>query len=106
LGQPLPVWQGFWAVEALLRTGLRSCCTALAARLLLPAACCHPRLGFLLTPAAPLLLCCCSLPAGKLTGMAFRVPTLDVSVVDLTVNLDVSFCSSKQQSNLDGFGLC
>jgi glyceraldehyde-3-phosphate dehydrogenase/erythrose-4-phosphate dehydrogenase len=29
------------------------------------------------------------LPAlnGKLTGMAFRVPTVDVSVVDLTVNL-------------------
>ena len=26
---------------------------------------------------------------GKLTGMAFRVPTLDVSVVDLTVNLEV-----------------
>lgn len=26
---------------------------------------------------------------GKLTGMAFRVPTLDVSVVDLTVNLNV-----------------
>ncbi|KAI3425155.1 hypothetical protein D9Q98_008926 [Chlorella vulgaris] len=25
---------------------------------------------------------------GKLTGMAFRVPTLDVSVVDLTLNLD------------------
>ena len=25
---------------------------------------------------------------GKLTGMAFRVPTMDVSVVDLTVNLD------------------
>ncbi len=25
---------------------------------------------------------------GKLTGMAFRVPTLDVSVVDLTVNLE------------------
>ena len=24
---------------------------------------------------------------GKLTGMAFRVPTVDVSVVDLTVNL-------------------
>ena len=24
---------------------------------------------------------------GKLTGMAFRVPTLDTSVVDLTVNL-------------------
>lgn len=23
---------------------------------------------------------------GKLTGMAFRVPTLDVSVVDLTIN--------------------
>ena len=32
------------------------------------------------------------LPAleGKLTGMAFRVPTLDVSVVDLTVNLTKS----------------
>jgi len=27
---------------------------------------------------------------GKLTGMAFRVPTLDVSVVDLTVNLNSS----------------
>jgi glyceraldehyde 3-phosphate dehydrogenase len=25
---------------------------------------------------------------GKLTGMAFRVPTIDVSVVDLTVNLE------------------
>ncbi|AJR90215.1 Tdh3p, partial [Saccharomyces cerevisiae YJM981] len=25
---------------------------------------------------------------GKLTGMAFRVPTVDVSVVDLTVKLD------------------
>jgi len=25
---------------------------------------------------------------GKLTGMAFCVPTLDVSVVDLTVNLE------------------
>lgn len=25
---------------------------------------------------------------GKLTGMAFRVPTADVSVVDLTVKLD------------------
>lgn len=25
---------------------------------------------------------------GKLTGMAFRVPTPDVSVVDLTINLD------------------
>ena len=24
---------------------------------------------------------------GKLTGMSFRVPTMDVSVVDLTVNL-------------------
>ncbi len=27
---------------------------------------------------------------GKLTGMAFRVPTLDVSVVDLTVRLEKS----------------
>jgi glyceraldehyde 3-phosphate dehydrogenase len=25
---------------------------------------------------------------GKLTGMAFRVPTIDVSVVDLTVRLE------------------
>ena len=25
---------------------------------------------------------------GKLTGMAFRVPTVDVSVVDLTCNLE------------------
>ena len=25
---------------------------------------------------------------GKLTGMAFRVPTIDVSVVDLTCNLE------------------
>lgn len=25
---------------------------------------------------------------GKLTGMAFRVPTIDVSVVDLTVKLE------------------
>ena len=25
---------------------------------------------------------------GKLTGMAFRVPTVDVSVVDLTVRLE------------------
>lgn len=30
------------------------------------------------------------LPAldGKLTGMAFRIPTVDVSVVDLTVRLE------------------
>jgi glyceraldehyde 3-phosphate dehydrogenase len=27
---------------------------------------------------------------GKLTGMAFRVPTMDVSVVDLTVKLEKS----------------
>ena len=26
--------------------------------------------------------------SGKLTGMAFRVPTMDVSVVDLTSNLE------------------
>ena len=29
---------------------------------------------------------------GKLTGMSFRVPTLDVSVVDLTVELEKSTC--------------
>jgi glyceraldehyde 3-phosphate dehydrogenase len=35
------------------------------------------------------LFCCQVLPElnGKLTGMAFRVPTSDVSVVDLTVRL-------------------
>lgn len=27
---------------------------------------------------------------GKLTGMSFRVPTVDVSVVDLTVRLEKS----------------
>lgn len=39
--------------------------------------------------------CCCCLPMqvipelnGKLTGMAFRVPTQDVSVVDLTAQLE------------------
>lgn len=36
---------------------------------------------------------------GKLTGMAFRVPTLDVSVVDLTVRLgaDASYDEIKQR---------
>ncbi|KAK1266979.1 Glyceraldehyde-3-phosphate dehydrogenase GAPC1, cytosolic [Acorus gramineus] len=41
------------------------------------------------------------LPAlnGKLTGMAFRVPTVDVSVVDLTVNLlVVGFCKFREES--------
>ncbi|MFI3316628.1 MAG: type I glyceraldehyde-3-phosphate dehydrogenase [Rikenellaceae bacterium] len=35
---------------------------------------------------------------GKLTGMAFRVPTLDVSVVDLTVRLEkgASYCEIKE----------
>ncbi|MFR9514581.1 MAG: type I glyceraldehyde-3-phosphate dehydrogenase, partial [Rikenellaceae bacterium] len=34
---------------------------------------------------------------GKLTGMAFRVPTLDVSVVDLTVRLEkpATYCEIK-----------
>ena len=31
---------------------------------------------------------CCHKLNGKLTGMAFRVPTSDVSVVDLTVELE------------------
>jgi glyceraldehyde 3-phosphate dehydrogenase len=47
---------------------------------------------------------------GKLTGMSFRVPTLDVSVVDLTVNLaksasyeDIkSVMKSASESNLKG----
>lgn len=41
-------------------------------------------------PRHPRLCLPQALPAlnGKLTGMAFRVPTLDVSVVDLTVNLE------------------
>ena len=31
-----------------------------------------------------------SKPRGKLTGMAFRIPTANVSVVDLTVELEKS----------------
>jgi glyceraldehyde 3-phosphate dehydrogenase len=41
---------------------------------------------------------------GKLTGMAFRVPTLDVSVVDLTVNLSkettyAAICAAMQTAS-------
>ena len=39
------------------------------------------------TGAAKAVALCIPEVAGKLTGMAMRVPTLDVSVVDLTVNL-------------------
>ncbi|KAL4437828.1 hypothetical protein ABPG77_005740 [Micractinium sp. CCAP 211/92] len=47
---------------------------------------------------------------GKLTGMAFRVPTLDVSVVDLTVNLNkpakyadiMAACKSASEGPLKG----
>jgi glyceraldehyde 3-phosphate dehydrogenase len=31
---------------------------------------------------------------GKLTGMAFRVPTQDVSVVDLTIRIEIGVCFS------------
>ena len=31
---------------------------------------------------------------GKLTGMAFRVPTQDVSVVDLTIRIEIGVCYS------------
>ena len=39
------------------------------------------------TGAAKAVALCLPELKGKLTGMAFRVPTLDVSVVDLTVRL-------------------
>lgn len=40
------------------------------------------------TGAAKTVACCIPEIDGKLTGMAFRVPTADVSVVDLTVRLE------------------
>merc|ERR1719168_182508 len=40
------------------------------------------------TGAAKAVAKCYPVMKGKLTGMAFRVPTVDVSVVDLTVNLE------------------
>merc|ERR1719433_2082844 len=40
------------------------------------------------TGAAKAVAKVCPELAGKLTGMAFRVPTLDVSVVDLTIELE------------------
>lgn len=49
---------------------------------------------------------------GKLTGMAFRVPTLDVSVVDLTVNLakpasyaDICACIKKASESAEFKGV-
>ena len=35
---------------------------------------------------------------GKLTGMSFRVPTVDVSVVDLTVKLERNFLRRNHES--------
>ena len=40
------------------------------------------------TGAAKAVAKCYPVMAGKLTGMAFRVPTVDVSVVDLTCELE------------------
>ena len=40
------------------------------------------------TGAAKAVAKCCPVMKGKLTGMAFRVPTVDVSVVDLTCELE------------------
>ena len=40
--------------------------------------------GFLLIACAKAVALCLPEVAGKLTGMAYRVPTADVSVVDLT----------------------
>lgn len=37
---------------------------------------------------------------GKLTGMAFRVPTMDVSVVDLTVNLEKETSMEEVQATI------
>ena len=42
------------------------------------------------TGAAKAVAKCYPVMAGKLTGMAFRVPTVDVSVVDLTCELDTA----------------
>lgn len=49
---------------------------------------------------------------GKLTGMAFRVPTPDVSVVDLTINLDkpttyneIKTCIKKASQNPELTGI-
>jgi glyceraldehyde 3-phosphate dehydrogenase len=44
---------------------------------------------------------------GKLTGMAFRVPTLDVSCVDLTVNLEkpatyADICAAMKKASEEG----
>ena len=38
---------------------------------------------------------------GKLTGMSFRVPTLDVSVVDLTVKLEKSTTYEEKYMMID-----
>jgi glyceraldehyde 3-phosphate dehydrogenase len=56
------------------------------------------------TGAAKAVIQCIPQIAGKLTGMAFRVPTLDVSVVDLTVRLsrDTSYeeiCSTIKKAS-------
>eukprot|EP00983_Pelagomonas_calceolata_P098196 1158321-Pelagomonas_calceolata.AAC.2 len=53
-------------------------------------ACCQPVRAALLGGRRPHQIMACVLPAlkGKLTGMAFRVPTNNVSVVDLTVQLE------------------
>ncbi len=53
-------------------------------------ACCAAWVVLTLALARPASLCLQVLPElkGKLTGMAFRVPTNDVSVVDLTVQLE------------------
>ena len=40
------------------------------------------------TGAAKAVAKCYPVMKGKLTGMAFRVPTVDVSVVDLTITLE------------------
>ncbi|RHN40974.1 Glyceraldehyde-3-phosphate dehydrogenase, cytosolic [Medicago truncatula] len=39
---------------------------------------------------------------GKLTGMAFRVPTVDVSVVDLTVRLEKAMIKEESEGNVKG----
>ena len=48
-----------------------------------------------------------TLLAGKLTGMAFRVPTQDVSVVDLTVRIEKgasyeAICATIKKASEDG----
>ncbi len=53
------------------------------------------------TGAAEAVIACLPELKGKLTGMAFRVPTIDVSVVDLTVRLSKSTTYAEISNAMD-----